>query len=180
MSLTLFTAPGDAERGAQISACGRYRYTLWRRWDFARPSVLFIMLNPSTADADHDDPTIRRCIGFADRWGAGGIRVVNLYPWRATNPRDLPKGLEVFGELPEGHERNAHAIRAAAADAGRIIAAWGAHPGPWPSQPMVVMGALRGRLVEALALTKDGSPRHPLYVRGDVQPIIYSEARRAA
>lgn len=172
---------GAPSRGAELSACGRYRYTLWRTWSDGSP-VLFVMLNPSTADADEDDPTIRRCMGFARRWGAGGIRVVNLYPWRATNPRDLPPGPEVFGELPLGHERNARAIADALDGAGLVIAAWGANPGPWPSQPAVVAAQIRnaGCALQALGLTKDGAPRHPLYLRADAQPIPFDTTEAAA
>src|SRR5262249_62207047 len=71
---------------AGFSRCGRYRYWLTRTWDAARPAVCWLMLNPSTADAARDDPTIRRCIGLARRWGHGGIVVVNLFAWRAPDP----------------------------------------------------------------------------------------------
>ncbi len=161
------------DRQADISACGRYRYWLTRRWDFDLPTVLFVMLNPSRADARDDDPTIRKCMGFARRWGMGGIEVVNLYPWRATNPADLPAGPEVFGDARfGGHERNAVAIRQAASAADRIVAAWGAKAGPWQSQPDVVLGLLSGE-VEALRLTKHGHPWHPLYVPYDVEPVHF-------
>lgn len=163
------------DRGADISPCERYRYKLWRRWDLSRPSVLFVMLNPSTADADVDDPTIRKCIGFAQRWGAGGIRVCNLYPWRATNPKDLPIGHEVFGEPTGPSSRNDYAIISAACDAGRVIAAWGANIGPWTMQPAHVLNLLRYSCIEALRLTKHGRPWHPLYVSYSTQPIVYRE-----
>lgn len=162
------------DRGADISPCGRYRYSLWRRWDATKPAVLFVMLNPSTADADVDDPTIRKCIGFARRWGMGGIHVCNLYPWRATDPRELPRGPEVFGE--DGHERNADAVRRAAAEAGRIVAAWGANHGPFPWMPDYVAGLLAAYPVEALRLTADGSPGHPLLLPYSVEPVVYREA----
>lgn len=172
---TLF-APVDAEiaRGADIPD-ERYRYLLWRRWDDA-PPVLFVMLNPSTADAEQDDPTIRRCIGFARRWGAGGIRVVNLYPWRATRPCDLPRGPEVFGELPLGHEHNARAIDGALDGVGRVVAAWGANPGPWPSQPSVIAAQVRaaGHDFYALGVTKNGQPRHPLYMPASARPMPWT------
>lgn len=165
------------DRGADISPCERYRYKLWRRWDLDKPAVLFVMLNPSTADADVDDPTIRRCIDFARRWDAGGLRVCNLYPWRATNPKDLPSGHEAGGEHHGILSYNDHAIISAASDADRIIAAWGANVGPWPMQPRHVLDLLRHRHVEALRLTKQGRPFHPLYVAGHTQPITYREPR---
>ena len=77
------------EAGALLSSCGTYRYRLWRYWHTEREPLIFIMLNPSTADAMQDDPTIRKCIGFAKRLGFGGIEVVNLFAYRATDPRDL-------------------------------------------------------------------------------------------
>lgn len=163
------------DRGADISPCGRYRYSLWRRWDSAKPDVLWVMLNPSTADADADDQTIRKCVKFARRWGFGGIRVCNLYPWRATDPSDLPRGPEVFGEMPAGHDRNAEALRQASAGAGLVVAAWGANVGPWSSQPTVVMAALLDAtvLVHALTVTKGGHPGHPLYVPDATRPFLY-------
>lgn len=165
----------DVRKSAVISDCGTYRYSLERRWGDG-PAVLFVMLNPSTADAEQDDPTIRRCIGFARDWGADGIRVCNLYPWRATSPRDLPRGPEVFGELPGGHEHNARAIDRALDGADRVIMAWGANPGPWPSQPAVVAAQIRaaGHDLYALGRTKDGHPRHPLYMPASAVPIPWS------
>lgn len=168
---TAALAIGD--RGADVSAHGRYRYSLYRRWDYGKPAVLFVMLNPSTADADIDDPTIRKCIGFARRWNMGGVRVCNLYPWRATNPKDLPSGHEVGGEHGGILPRNDYAILSAACDAGRIIAAWGANAGPWPMRSSHVMDLLRDRHVEALRLTKNGRPWHPLYVGYDAIPVDY-------
>src|SRR3989449_11540410 len=106
---------------ACFSRCGTYRYALWRRWA-AGPQVLFVMLNPSTADAQRDDPTIRRCIGFARRWGCGGIEVVNLFALRATDPRRLR-----YTRDPVGPENVAHLARAAGR-ASLVGAAWGADP----------------------------------------------------
>lgn len=172
------------DRGAEISSCGRYRYRLWRWWDPALPSVVFVMLNPSTADALADDQTIRKCVGFARRWGAGGIRVVNLYAWRATKPTDLAaaaaRGEDVVGEFGGILNRNDSAIVAAPDPSSRIIAAWGAWPGPFPLRPARVQQLLGHLTVEALGLTKHGAPRHPLYVRGDVEPVPYWKAMARA
>ena len=74
-------------KGAVISDCKRYRYRLWRIWNGSQSRLVFVMLNPSTADGEQDDPTIRKCVGFAERLGYGGIEVVNLFAWRATDPR---------------------------------------------------------------------------------------------
>lgn len=165
-------------RQADVSPCGRYRYSLSRTWGHA-PPVLFVMLNPSTADADKDDPTIRRCMGFAKRWGYGGITVCNLYPWRATKPADLPNGVAAFGALPEGHEHNARAIREALVDAGRVVAAWGRSPGPWKHQPTIIMDLLVGvanREVVALKLNADGSPAHPVRLPYMLEPVPFAIA----
>ena len=165
--------------GARLSPCGNYRYSLWRGWNPRRPYALFVGLNPSTADARTDDPTIRRMCGFARRWGLGGIRVVNLYAWRATDPDELKRVTHPVSEpcpLLSTCDNDV-AIRLAATDADRIIAAWGA----W-GQPMArvdqVRKLLAGRTVEALALTKDGYPRHPLYVKSGVEPVVLWRAGR--
>lgn len=117
---------------------------------------MFIGLNPSTADETKDDPTVRRCIGFAKRWGYGGIYMLNLFAFRSTDPKKL---LEVPN--PYGPE-NSQFLRMYAESAGVIVAAWGAFP----------LARERGRFVEGivthplycLGTTKSGAPRHPLYV----------------
>lgn len=83
--------------GANFSRCRRFRYALWREWDATLPAVMLIGLNPSTADANHNDPTIRRCIGFARDWGFGGVRVLNLFAFRATYPDDLKAAADPVG-----------------------------------------------------------------------------------
>lgn len=173
------------DRGAQLSDCGRYRYRLWRQWGDGA-SVLFVGLNPSTADATQDDPTIRRCIGYAKRWGYDGIIMANLYAWRATKPADLHHAQGPVGEFPvvgfggTAENRNDIALTEAAMDAGLIVAAWGADPGPIQWRPAYVLDLLRRRgAVHALGLTKHGQPRHPLYMRGDAQPSPF-DMRAAA
>lgn len=152
---------------AAISDDGRYRYTLGRRWEPAEGpgSAVFVMLNPSTADAHQDDPTIRRCIGFAKRIGSGGIHVVNLYAYRATKPADLWRADDPIG--PENDE----ILRAAFAAADRlqqpVIAAWGANAEPRRVEFVRVIARAAGVRLQALGVTKDGAPRHPLYLRAD-------------
>ena len=97
---------------AVISDCGKYRYRLTRKWGYGRPCG-FIMLNPSTADALHDDPTIRRCVGFAKAWGCGALIVVNLFAVRATSPREMMRA-----DDPVGPENKEHVQRAATYVAG--------------------------------------------------------------
>lgn len=150
---------------ATISPCGTYRYDLTRRWGDG-PTATWVMLNPSTADASTDDPTIRRCIGFSKREGCGGLRVVNLYALRATDPAELVRHPD-----PHGPDNPAMLIDTArAARRGElVVVAWGSHP-------MAVRGAseVGGPLATAgavcLGRTKAGHPRHPLYVKGD-QPL---------
>ena len=146
---------------AKFSACGRYRYLLERRWAEGRLAT-FIMLNPSTADAEKDDPTIRRCIGFAKSWGLGGIRVVNLYALRSTNPA----GLWAVDD-PIGPANNAWLVDAAddAYDHGApLVAAWGANAKL--DRVRDVQQMLRRYQLKALGVTKAGQPRHPLYLPG--------------
>jgi hypothetical protein len=161
-------------RGARFSRDRRYRYRLWRRWDASRPVVAFCMLNPSTADESSDDPTIRRCIGFARTWGYGGLDVVNLFALRATDPRELRLSRDPIGGL-----NDAYLIDAAARSAAMVIA-WGAH-GVFRSRGAAALELLspRGRLL-ALGWTDSGEPRHPLYLRRDVQPIVVGSGQRSA
>jgi hypothetical protein len=146
---------------ACFSRCGTYRYALWRRWA-AGPQVLFVMLNPSTADKQRDDPTIRRCIGFAARWGYGAVAVGNLFAFRTPSPDVLRQAAHPVGRA------NDRWLERLAAESSRLIAAWGNE------------GALLGRDAQvrellgplyALALTRRGQPRHPLYLPGRAEPV---------
>lgn len=159
------------DRGAEISDCGRYRYLLWRRWDKSKPRALFIMLNPSTADAEVDDPTIRRCMGFARAWNLGGIRVVNVYPFRATKPADLWKA-----DAPLGIG-NLSAIERAIDTNGVAIAAWGAHALAADVRHIKNLFYELGVPLYALKLTKDGAPGHPLYLAAATVPVVYEPSR---
>jgi len=150
--------------GALFSQDRVYRYALWRVWNDALPSFVVIGLNPSTADESVDDPTIRRCVGFAKREGCGRLVMLNLFAIRATNPRVMRRHAEPVGP------KNDHAIRhfTNRADVLHVVAAWGAH------------GSHRGRDAEVRALvsdmrsfgiTKSGQPKHPLYLPADA-PLI--------
>jgi len=152
---------------ADISADGLYRYSLSRFWDEAERYALFIMLNPSTADAEVDDPTIRRCISFAKREGCGGLRVVNLYALRATNPDALWRAEDSVGPDNDGHLRTA--ITHASMSGSPIIAAWGAHAKPHRVYRVKQMPGME--VATAFGFTKAGAPRHPLYVKGDA-PLV--------
>lgn len=167
--MTLFDVD-PVERDALLSDDGHYRYTLTRVWDHSLPVVVWVMLNPSIADALLDDPTIGRCVSFAKAWGYGGIVVVNLFACRATEPADIGTFID-----PIGPDNDRHLF---AATAGcDVVAAWGASvPHYWRHRPAAVAELLRqrGARLFHLGLTKDGHPRHPLYLRGDTQPTRWA------
>lgn len=126
----------------------------------------FIMLNPSTADAEVDDPTIRRCIGFAKAWELDGLRVLNLFALRATNPKELYEATDPVGP----HNRDAFEdLRMNSTQFDKVVCAWGTHGG-FKGQDKVVMGWLDSILLpygngaQALGITKGGFPKHPLYL----------------
>lgn len=152
--------------GAILSPCGLYRFKLWRQWeplDGASGTALFILLNPSTADAYQDDATVRRCIAFTKAWGMVCTEIVNVFPFRATKPADLKKHLS----SPEADEENACHVLNAARNADRVICGWGAHR--MATKPARVL--LSGVEVPlwCFGLTADGFPRHPLYLPADAQ-----------
>lgn len=144
-----------------------YRWLLWRAWDPDLPSMVWVMLNPSTASATRDDPTIARCVGFAKAWGYGRIDVVNLYALRATKPRALWTHPDPVGE------HNDRWIRRATQRAGLVVAAWGAHGerGYRAAHVAAWLGDLHP--VYCLGTTRSGQPRHPLYVPGATTPQVY-------
>lgn len=150
--------------GATISDCGRYRYRLWRTWEINLPTLCFVMLNPSTANECEDDPTIRRCLGFARRDGFGGISVTNLFAFRATDPAELSKVSDPVGPLNEEFLLRSRGV----ALMTRLVAAWGASV-PWAlrSRARCLSTNVSVNDPQCLGVTKDGSPRHPLYVKAD-------------
>lgn len=168
---TLFDPEPAVHRGAVISDCGRYRYRLGRAWDDNLPGATFVMLNPSTADADIDDPTIRRCLRYARSWGCGSLLVVNLFAWRATDPADLATAADPVG--PGNDDFIAGAATAAARTGAPLVAAWGANATPERIAHVLALPGM-DRLT-ALALTKSGQPRHPLYLRADLTPQPWSQ-----
>lgn len=149
--------------GACFDSTGAYRYALWRSWDDALPRVAFLLLNPSTADAERDDPTIRRCIAYARQWGFGSLHVVNLFAYRATNPRDL-----LAAPDPVGPDNDAHLLEATRA-ATLTVAGWGLH-GRHNGRAAAVRSLLSARPLHTLALTASGEPRHPLYLPAVLRP----------
>lgn len=154
---------------AVIDETGLYRYSLVREWDSEKPRVLFIMLNGSTADAEKDDPTLRRCIGFAKAWDYGSLEVVNLFGYRTTFPQELKRAPDPVG--PE----NDRYVLAAVRRSDIIIAAWGTHGKHRGRDKQVIRMLIDGGVTEIMCLekTKDGHPRHPLYIRGDAAPVLF-------
>ena len=196
-------------KGATISPCGTYRYRLWREWrlhplpahwdwwteDDGSPCVdgagqqigeplscVFVMLNPSTADGDQDDPTIRRCVSFAKALGYDRLEVVNLFAYRATKPADL---LRLNHDDEPWGPANRLNINTALDLAGIVICAWGVH-GTHLGQDETVLGWLewwidsldRDVPIVALGLTKDGHPRHPLYLPANSQPVPFRASHK--
>ncbi len=163
----------SAERDAALSECGRFRYRLSRVWAPGQ-QVLFVMLNPSTADAEVDDATIRRCATFAHAGGFGGLQVVNLFAFRATKPADLR-----MAGWPVGSDNDSH-IAAAACAASAVCVAWGAigPHGPASARVQEVMPRLRraGHEPQCLQITRSGYPQHPLYLPGACRMQPYDEA----
>ncbi|TAF48654.1 MAG: DUF1643 domain-containing protein [Runella slithyformis] len=157
-------------KDAILSENKRYRYMLTRIWDESKPMVMWVMLNPSTADASNDDPTIRKCIAFAKSWGYGGIYVGNLFAFRATNPKRLLQITEPIGAENEEY------IRMYAEKVDKVICAWG--------NPVIIdriwQPVLRKVLtfehtkLHYLALCKDGeTPKHPLYLNSKLVPVAF-------
>ena len=154
---------------AVLSACGRYRYLLWRRAIGGLPFMSFGMLNPSTADHSQDDPTIRRCLHWANRSGMAGPLVWNLFALRATDPTIMKAHSDPVG--PAGDS----AIELALALSGLTVAAWGAHGSHQARQSAVLKRcAVAEAQLHTLSLTKDGSPGHPLYLSGQLEPQPWS------
>jgi hypothetical protein len=152
-------------RGAVFSRCRRYRYALHRMWEPNLGVVMFVGLNPSTADETMDDPTIRRCVAFARSWGFGSLCMTNLFAYRATQPADMLAQDDPVGPATDEY------LLSIASVAGVVVAAWGVH------------GVHRGRgdqvramlpRLHYLRLTKDGHPGHPLYLPASLAPVPWA------
>lgn len=158
----------DDRHGAVFDSDRDYRYTLTRTWDAEKPTLAWIMLNPSTADETEDDPTIRRCIGYAKDWGYGSIEVANLFALRATNPDELREHPNPVGGANDVH------LRKVCRNAAKVIAAWGANGG-FQDRAREVASMIDVDLY-ALDTTKEGHPVHPLYQPSDAEPELWSGA----
>lgn len=152
----------QSEEGAIFSPDRAHRYVLWRRWAEHGPSVLFVGLNPSTADERTNDPTIRRCISFAGKFGATTLIVANLFAFRATKPRDL-----LCAADPVGPEADAW-LEVSTNYAKNTVACWGAH-GAFLARASAVLPMLRNPY--CFGTTMGGEPKHPLYLGGATKPL---------
>ncbi len=149
----------DGDRGANLSGCTNYRYTLWRIWDKALPLAMIIGLNPSTADANTDDPTIRRCISFMKGFGYGGFYMVNLFAFRATEPAVMKKA-----DFPVGHPFNDEYLKLTTNKVAIVIFAWGTD-GHYLNRDREVIAMFPNAY--CFGKTKEGHPKHPLYLASD-------------
>jgi hypothetical protein len=146
---------------------GNYRYSLRREWDTDAGQATFVMLNPSTADAECDDPTIRRCINFSKSWGYGSLEVVNLFAYRATTPYNLFQSANPVGAKNDQH------LQEAVKRAALIVIAWGVH-GSFLGRDQAVLNLISGKhSLYCLGHTKAGHPRHPLFLKNITQPTIF-------
>lgn len=185
------TLPIDLlDRPAVISECGTYRYWLRRALGsrllgelLGRPKpICFLMHNPSKADAQLNDPTVRRCIGYVERWGGSELIVVNRYAYRSTDPEAIfDTAKDPIG--PDNDEAICRAVAYCHAYGGFAVAAWGSPAGSskWRRQHLAdrsarIVGELtsRGLPLHVLGLSQDGTPRHPLYLKGDLQPVRWA------
>jgi len=169
--ITRHHVKGDAESRAVYSDCERYRYALDRVWSPEGGRAVFVMLNPSTATEVQNDPTVERCERRARALGFGAFTVTNIFAWRETDPRAMRRA-----EDPVGPGNDA-AILAACDGAARVVCAWGTH-GAHLGRGIAVETMLRGAGVPLfhLGLTKDGHPRHPLYIGYGTAPTPWPQA----
>lgn len=160
----------DEGSSAIFSEDRRFRYALIRRWDIGRSCVGFIGLNPSTADEVVNDPTVRRCIGFAKSWGYGGLLMLNAFAFRATDPAVMKAEPDPVGP------GNDEALVKYAGLASLVVAAWGVH-GAWMNRGTKVREILdaAGVRLHVLGLTVAGHPKHPLYLKKDLRSQFWSE-----
>lgn len=169
----------EMNKGAVITPDGVYRYQLWRTWSI-RGRVVWIMLNPSTANASIDDPTIRRCIGFTKQWGFGSMEVVNLFALRSASPKSLLDHGDPIGRVNDKTIKNALVNARDGSWDVCVVAAWGALRPRFVKRALDVVALCGDMEVPLLCLghTKDGHPRHPLYVRRDQERVPLTLRRR--
>jgi hypothetical protein len=156
-----------------FSSDREHRYTLWRRTGlFGQGLVNFICLNPSTADEQANDPTIRRCLGFVEAWGYNELCVTNLFAYRATEPEDMKRAADPVGETNDAW------LEAIATAADLVVCAWGEHAdfmkrsrAFWKNKMNWAANEAVSRKIKALDFTRSGQPKHPLYLAGHLRPV---------
>lgn len=156
------------DNGAAFSDCRKYRYALWRIWDTTKPYIMFIGLNPSTANEAQNDATIRRVISFAHQWGYGGVYMMNCFPFVSTNPTDLI----AIAASPEQYLNNSWLVEMKY-KCSDVVFAWGNFDVVKQLGRDKELSAMFPN-AKALIKNKDGSPRHPLYVAKSTSLIIYN------
>lgn len=156
--------------GACISADGLHRTRLWRIWEPEKPRMLLVMLNPSTADASLDDPTIVRGVGFAKREGCGGLEVANLYSYRTPSPSVLKAK-----HYPTSADNDAVLRALLGVVTGPVVCGWGVHAKTQDAEAFRAMAFAAGvTLFHLGVLNTNGSPRHPLYLRSNTPLLQWS------
>lgn len=159
---------------AWLSPDEGYRYALTRVWDDQAPVACFVLCNPSTADAFTEDPTLRRCLGYARRLGAGGLLLLNAFALRATDPRALYRHPDPVGPLNDAVLAQA---LTSTPNLGPVIAGWGGHGKHLGRGDQVAdLARTVGRPLFCLGRTKGGHPRHPLYLRADAPLLPYARS----
>lgn len=143
---------------------GPYRYRLWRIWDELGDRLAWVMLNPSTANEMDPDPTMTKCMGFARRWGFGGIEIVNLYAFRTAYPKILRAAIKEHGEPYAVGPRNQEYIESVLSRAKTVVAAWGARPFAIDRAAAIQTTLALHPNHICLGITDEGHPRHPLYI----------------
>ena len=158
MELQLF------DNGADFSRCRKYRYTLWRTWNESKPKVMFLGLNPSTADEVKNDPTVTRCIKYSQKWGYGGMYMMNIFAFRTTYPIELKKAKE-----PIGKDNNKW-ILTISKKVDLCIAAWG-NDGLYLNRSDKIKELVPN--LHCLKINSCGEPAHPLYLKANLKPIRF-------
>ena len=145
----------------------KYRYSLTRVWNPKAGKVTFILLNPSTADALEDDPTVKKCYGFSNRWGYGAMEIVNLFALRATDPSELKNVND-----PVGKDNDEYIIKAVES-ADLVILGWG-NECSFSTRDIKLLKKIAKYNPHCLYINKSGKPKHPLYASYSLKPVEYS------
>ena len=163
--IRLFKDNNSKYSGAEFSKCRKYRYTLWRTWDESKPKIMFLGLNPSTADETKNDPTVTRCINYSKLWGYGGMYMMNIFAYRTTYPVELKKQLDPIG--PD----NNNWIKKISKSVDKCVGAWG-NDGEFLDRSIEIKGIVKNLF--CLKINGSGEPAHPLYLKSNLKPIKYN------